>query len=218
MKFFNLCLISATLICFFIISCATPIQEVNRGSKNPLEIKKIVLIPFFSQPGYSEEESTSYPVTSEKEQFLTNALYNGLASKEKRVNIVSIEISASEFADVKKESPSLTSKDTALKVGKGLGADAILIGNIFVYREREGTELSVVSPASVAFDVQLLNTADGGIIWETYFTETQKPLLENVGEVGKFIKRKGKWVTADELAKEGVEEIADKLSKFLEQK
>jgi hypothetical protein len=216
MKFLNISLFSIIAICFFTVSCTVPIQKTEQVSKKPTQIKKIALIPFSYKPRYSVEESASYLVVPDKEKFLTNALYNGLATKVKGVDIDSLDGSISEFAKTKKENPGLTYKEIALKVGKNLGADAVLIGDIFVYREREGTELSIVSPASVAFDVQLLSIAIGETIWEDYFTETQQPLLENVAEFGKFIKRKGRWVTADELAKEGAEEVVDKLNKFLE--
>ena len=218
MKFLNLSLFSVVSIYLSLVSCAAPIQqELGQVPGKLIGIKKIALIPFSSEQGYSEEESTSYKIPSEKEQFLTNALYNQLVPRVKRVDVVSIESSTSQFANVEKENPQLTYKDAALRVGKGLGVDAVLIGNVFVYKEREGNELSIVSPASVAFDVELLNTANGEPIWRNYFTETQKPLFENVTEVGKFFKRKGTWVTADKIATEGVQEVVDKLSKFLEQ-
>lgn len=214
MKSINPYSLSLALICMFIISCTVPIQRAEKvpervpGKSVGINVKTIALIPFSS-----EEE-----ITSRKEGFLTSALHNELLSKIKGVSIISLDNSIAEFENVKKKNPELTYREAALKAGKDLGADAVLIGNIFVYREREGTGLSVVSPASVAFGVQLMNTANGEVVWDTYFTETQKPLFENVAEVGKFFKRKGKWVTADEIATEGIQEVADNLSKFLEQK
>jgi len=218
MKFLNLFIFSVVSIYLFLISCTVPIQQgKNQVSGKPMGIKKIAFIPFSSEQRYSVDESASNAIPSEKEQFLTDALYSQLVPKVKGVNIVPIESSTSQFVNVEKENPLLTYKDVALRVGKGLGADAVLIGNVIAYKEREGTQFAIVSPASVAFDVQLLSTANGGTIWENYFTETQKPLFENVTEVGKFFKRKGTWVTADEIATEGVREVADRLSKFLEQ-
>src|SRR3989304_340653 len=86
---------------------------------------------------------------------------------------------------------------------------------LYTYMEREGGELGVSSPASVAFGVELLTTANGEMLWESYFAETQKPLFENVIEVCKFFKRKGRWISVDELAKEGVIEVVDNLNKKL---
>ena len=50
------------------------------------------------------------------------------------------------------------------------------------------------------------------MIWNGHFEETQKPLSENVLDLGMFIKRKGSWVTADELAQGGLEDL---LGRFL---
>jgi len=188
-------------------------QRVDKGPQRialkpaEVDIKKIVLVPF----------SSDTEVAPGKEQYMTDILYNELISKILKVNIVPLEISTSEFSRLKTENPDLPDKEVAVKVGSNLGAQAVLVGNIFAYTEREGGELGVSSPASVAFGVDLVNTANGEKIWENYFAETQKPLFENVAEVGKFFKRKGKWISADELVKEGVIEIVDNLNKFLEQ-
>ena len=211
MKLFNLFLFSIAL--FFILSCSVPIQRAEKGPQRialkpaEVDIKTIVLVPF----------SLDTEVTSGKELYLTDIMYNELISKILKVSIVPLEISTSEYSRIKTENPDLPNSEVAVKVGKDLGAQAVIVGTIFAYTEREGGELGVSSPASVAFGVDLVNTATGEKIWENYFAETQKPLFENVAEVGKFFKRKGRWVSVDELAKEGVIEIVDNLNKFLEQ-
>ena len=213
MKLLNLLSISMALFCVFILSCTVPMQRVDKGPQRialkpaELDIKKIVLVPF----------SSDTEVAPSKEQYMTDILYNELISKIININIVPLESSTSEFSKVKSENPDLTNREVALRIGNNLGAQAVLIGNIFTYSEREGGELGVSSPASIAFGVDLVNTTNGEKIWENYFAETQKPLFENVAEVGKFFKRKGRWVSVDELAKEGVIEVVDTLNKFLEQ-
>jgi len=37
--------------------------------------------------------------------------------------------------------------------------------------------------------------------------ETQRPLSENLFEIGSFIKRKGEWVAAEDLASSGLESM-----------
>jgi len=186
------------------------VREVNRAQeKSSFRIKKVALIPFSSRlEGVGE-------VVTQKEEFLTNALYSELTAKLKGIAVVSLESSNEEFLRVKEGNPDLLGRDVALKVGKNLSADAVLIGNISEYKEREGGELGVTSPASVAFGVQLLNASNGEILWEGYFAETQRFLLENIFELNKFIRRGGKWITADELAKEGTVEVVGRLNNFL---
>ena len=213
MKLINIfsCLIA--LFCIFTLSCSVPMQRVEKSPERVaserrlyIKIKRIALIHLTSDKD----------VLPGKEQYLTDILYNELISKVK-IDIATLESSTAQFAELKNENPELSYKDLALKVGSELGCEAVLIGNIYTYMEREGGELGVSSPASVAFNVELLVTSNGEKIWENYFAETQKPLFENVAEVGKFFKRKGRWISVDELAKEGVIEVVDKLNKFLEQ-
>lgn len=216
MKTFNFFSYSITLFCIFIFSCSVPIQKVEKSpqavSERPVyvsvEIKKIALVPFSSD--------TEIPL--DKERYMTDIFYNELISKVLKVNIIPLESSASEFTRLQAEYPELPDRELAVKVANNLGAQGVLIGRIVAYSEREGGELGVSSPASIAFSVDLLNTANGEKIWENYFAETQRPLFENVIEVGKFFKRRGRWISADELAKEGVIEVVDELNKFLEQR
>ncbi|MFH2013277.1 MAG: hypothetical protein ABIJ37_11375 [Pseudomonadota bacterium] len=99
---------------------------------------------------------------------------------------------------------------TAIQIGKELNADAVLVGYVYRYQEREGYAYSVRKPASVAFEVHLISLIDNKGIWEGYFDETQKSLSENVLKLVDFIKTGGKWLTADELAEHGVEKVFNK--------
>ena len=87
------------------------------------------------------------------------------------------------------------------------GVDAILVGYIFHFKERVGTGYSVESPASVSFSLFLVRVADGRIVWRGIFEETQQSLSENILKIGAFIKRKARWITAREMAAEGLENL-----------
>jgi len=87
------------------------------------------------------------------------------------------------------------------------GVDAILMGYIFYFRERVGTSYSVESPASVSFSLFLVRVKDGQLVWRGIFEETQQALSENILKIGAFIKRKARWITARELAAEGLENL-----------
>jgi hypothetical protein len=94
-----------------------------------------------------------------------------------------------------------------INTGKRAEADAVLIGHIFRFQERKGNRASVESPASVAFDLHLIDVVSGQIVWTGHFDETQRPLSENLLELGSFIKRGASWITAEELAQGGLENI-----------
>lgn len=105
------------------------------------------------------------------------------------------------------ESLNIPERDLLLEMGRKLGADAVLSGTIFRFRQRVGTSYGVDSPASVAFSVYLLRVADGRMIWSGHFDETQKPLSENLLQLPTFVKRGGVWLTAQELSQSGLNKV-----------
>ena len=92
-------------------------------------------------------------------------------------------------------------------IGLQMKWDYMLWGSVFHYQERKGTSYGVQQPASVAFDLHLLNVKDGKLVWKAQWTETQKSLMENLLEVNSFIKRKMRWVTVQELSRQGLTEM-----------
>jgi len=91
--------------------------------------------------------------------------------------------------------------------------DAILVGYLFHFKERVGTSYSVESPASVSFDLFLVRVADRRIVWRGIYEETQQSLSENILKLGLFIKRKARWITAREMAADGLENLISTLPK-----
>jgi len=101
------------------------------------------------------------------------------------------------------EDPLKTTPDmTAAAVAKKLKQDTALIGQVLVYQERVGSRLGANPPASVGFEVKVV-AADGQVLWVGNYYERQRPMTEDF--MG-FIHRWA-FVTADELAEYGVDEV-----------
>lgn len=101
----------------------------------------------------------------------------------------------------------IDSKRLLQKVGRTFGADAVLSGFIYRWREREGAEFGVNRSASVAFDLQLTRPEDGAVVWRRKFDKTQKSLTENILDISTFVDGRGRWMTAEELARIGLRAI-----------
>ena len=82
-----------------------------------------------------------------------------------------------------------------------------MTGYLYRYRERKGVSYTVEQPASVSFEIHLLRVSDGALVWRGSFDKTQSSLMENVLQFSSFFRGKGKWVTAEELAEEGIEQV-----------
>jgi hypothetical protein len=52
---------------------------------------------------------------------------------------------------------------------------------------------------------------DGIEVWKGRFDETQRPLSENLFKIGSFFRRKASWLTAEELASVGLDEMLKRL-------
>jgi hypothetical protein len=183
------------------------------GTHTDDKIETIALMPFTSKSALSEELSDDQLATNER--FLTISLYDALTAEVVKVKIKPLQESETEYNKLSSEKLGSYYRDIAVSAGKNLGVDAVMIGVISRYTERKGSKYGVEAPASVAFSVMLLDTETGEIVWETYFSETQKALLDNVYDVKKFFKRGAKWIKADELAKEGSRKTALEFNEYL---
>ena len=93
----------------------------------------------------------------------------------------------------------------ARKVGAQAGNDAAMISTIKRFVSRDASQSR---PASVAFDYKLIAVESGQVLCSGAFDETQQPLLYNIFSLKRAIRRNFKWISAEELAREG---LVDKL-------
>jgi hypothetical protein len=91
--------------------------------------------------------------------------------------------------------------------GRRLGADAVFAGHVYRFRERVGGDFSVQSPASVAFDIYLIDCRQPRVLWSAVYDYTQQGLSENLLGLGNFFRRGGRWATAEELATAAMDDI-----------
>jgi hypothetical protein len=93
------------------------------------------------------------------------------------------------------------------EVGRKKHFDTVLAGFLFRFKERVGKGYSIQSPASVAFSVHLIRVSDAETIWSAHFDETQQSLGENLFQLGSFLRRGGRWITAKEMAVSGLDKL-----------
>src|SRR4030042_845225 len=105
---------------------------------------------------------------------------------------------------------------SSLQLGKELNVDFIIVGFLFRFEERIGSPIGVEKPASAGFDIHLFRLRDGSEVWQGKFDETQRPLSENLFKIGSFFRRKASWLTAEELARVGMDEMLKRFPGYKE--
>lgn len=88
------------------------------------------------------------------------------------------------------------------------GADALLVGEITRWVEREGEAMGSQRPAAVGIRVTLHGAPAGERLWQGEFDRTQQPLLENVLLTPRYPGGGTRWLTADEFAHFATDELA----------
>jgi hypothetical protein len=191
---------------------------VREKPPNLYGIKKILILPFKDMAAVFGENMngrcpvcgkvfTTGEVAENAADMLTEHLFVLLKD---RKNIELIPSSQAQgvmsglLAGSKKE---WQERNLQLEIGRALNADAIFAGYIYRFKERIGTKYSVDLPASVAFDIHLIRVNDGRVLWSAHLDETQQPLSDDLFRLNLFLKRKAKWITANEMAFSGLEDM-----------
>ncbi len=99
------------------------------------------------------------------------------------------------------------------RMGQEAGADYVMIGFLYDFRDRSGGDFGVETPAQIAFELNLIRVASGRLVWQSHFKEKQQALNENILQFKKFWRRKGRWVTALQMASAAMEEMIKDLEK-----
>lgn len=180
------------------------------------KIKVLLVAPAQYSENFVNETDDIY--RKKKGDLLSSMVYDELA-----VNRVGIELiphfeTLKVYNDVSAKNPGYSGLEISRLVAEQLDADSVLLTRISRYSERKGSDVGVTEPASVSLTFELYSAGTGKMLWLYHYGETQEPLLSNVSNIHKFIKRGGKWITADELAREIVKQAVLKLESAINNK
>jgi TolB-like protein len=183
----------------------------NLQSKRSLDlesrrIRRIAVLPPDTS-GAAEQAQSQHNSPSE---MLAKQLYSAMAS------LPNWQIVAeSEVKQVEQMKPSTTDVARLRQIGEMVFADAVMVGTVQRFRERVGDDWGVKSPASVAFVLDLVDVRRGDVIWSARFDETQKALSENIFALGDIGQRGVRWLSAEQLALDGVKKAVGQLHQIL---
>jgi hypothetical protein len=149
-------------------------------------------------------DAAGFPGNPEK---TVEALFLKQLEKNRKFSIVADDHVAGIYRRVSTASLKAPLRQVLRDVGSELGAEGIVLGYVYRFRERKGVSYSVEQPASVAFDLHLLRVEDGALVWRGSFDKTQHSLMEDLLQITSFFRQRGRWATAEEMAEEGMEQV-----------
>jgi len=152
------------------------------------------------------------PVPQDVDKKMTENLFDRLL-KDKSYDLISPGQAKGVFSSLVSSDLALGEIEIFQKIGKAFSSDVVLIGYIYRWREREGTDYAIDRPASVAFDLYLIRSDNGAVLWKGRFDKTQRSLTENILDMETFLKSKGKWLNAETLMELGLVDLLEELPK-----
>ncbi len=203
------------------IACHRP-AHLAKTADSPQRIRHLLVIPFKDMvQQYGENTTRRSPLSGKvfttgkvaegSDIFLTDHLLS-LLKRHDDLQLISPDLAQGVWARlITRMDQELPELSLVVETGRELGADAVLVGYVYRFKDRLGTRYSVDVPASVAFDLELVGIAERRVIWSGRFDETQQALTEDLFQFEKFIKRKGRWITARDMAAAGLEELLETL-------
>jgi len=217
---FNWIVWVCVLSVIFLAGCAA------KESRHPITLSsyvysnKLVVLPFevVSASGsiatcpICKRNNPAGPISPEAENVLTDMLVTGLMRR--GFVIVSMEDVHKALLEIGEEKAKKHPIETAKKLASIFKVKLVMAGSVFEYRSREGSSIGIEKPAAVSFSLHLIEGKTGRILWQDKYYESQKPLSEDITNIGKFLKRSGKWVTARRLAYDGMSSLLDNLPEF----
>lgn len=200
-----------------LLACQTPAPKVQEP-REPLKFDTILILPFENMSARHGEGQTirceicgniykTGPVTENADLIMTEQMIQ-MVSEWQKYTVIKPSRARGALAGILAEGgQNLSRRQAVVKAAEAVGADVVLTGHIYRYVDRVGERYSIDTPASVLFDIDLVRATDGRLVWNTFFKETQKALLDNLLEVDKFFKRGAAWVSAEELAAYGLKDV-----------
>jgi PBP1b-binding outer membrane lipoprotein LpoB len=181
-----------------------------RGPSERVPMEVLAVLPLEKAPS-SGEDVESRDLPPEATEAVTARIYGVLADQAEFRFVPDLTVRAALDEPGMRDIEDLTSRATAL--GKQVGADGVIFGRVFRFRERVGTRYGATEPASVSFELALLQVATGKVVWQGRFDRTQQSLSSNLLDFWMFWRAGPHWFTARELAGLGVEQLFEEMAR-----
>lgn len=105
--------------------------------------------------------------------------------------------------------------DEVAAVGRLLGVDAVVHGIVKRFEVRVGAEYAARRPALVDFAVDLVLFPAAETVWRAEYVERQQPLSDDLWNLFGFVRARGRWLRAGELATIGARHVVGQMHHVL---
>lgn len=179
-----------------------PVQVVSREQVRLRAGARGDLLPFPLRLLDSEPSASAFA-----------SLLEAALEKEGKWNITPMGKTANILRGIIASNQTLDFPQALRLVGERLAVEAVLVCYLYRWDERQGVWYAARRPAAAAFELYLYQVSDGALVWRGVFDHTQQALTDNLLDIGRFFKNGFRWLSVEELARDGVAELIADLAK-----
>lgn len=181
--------------CLLVASgCATKEEPAAAAKAADVQLSCIAVLPVLPASDI-DDAGADHKALAEGSQVMNGLLKQVLAGQAK----------ARFIADDKTSAGGAGLSQARQRAGQS-GCNAALEISLSQYSERVGGDYGVKQPAAVTFAYKLYETGEGKVLCHGRFDERQQSVMENLLTLPKAKTRGLNWLTAEELAREGLQE------------
>jgi len=187
-----------------LLGCTETVATQPRPALAELDapLRRIAVLPFSASALVRHEAGEETPTAAAK--LVSRYVAEALAARGVEV-IPPEDVEAALKPEMGSEQP------VAAVLARKLGADAVVIGELTRWEEREGEAMGTFHAAAVGFRVALRTAPGSKALWSAEFDERQQPLSDNVLRAGQYPGAGTRWLTAEELARWGAQQTVKAL-------
>lgn len=215
-------LLIVLLAASFLLQITINVSASDTQKNTVLKDGTVAVMPFFTGD-YSDEIVKGRPplqlmlaqiTVAEDDMYRTGekvlaSLMNETLQKKLAQKLVPQAAVTSEFKNITIDNMSDTTLSVAVRLGKALNADYVVVGIVWDYNDRVGSKLAASEPATVSFSAFLVDVAAEKRIWREKFSKTQQSLSDNLFKVTEFFQQGARWLTAEELGRYGIKKVLE---------
>ena len=197
------------LLVVFLSSCAPKYVRVEASPKlDEGPVSRMAVLPVTVDNGSKTGQAVMRTGVVEEggPRIITDLIYEKLEEVES-LDLLPRSVIEQAIQKILEGHPKASVTEQALSAGADLDVPFILTGRLMTFVERVGGNYGIEQPPSVGLDLLLIDTGDGTILWKGSYYETQRSLFEDITTFPLFLKRWGRWQTAPELARYGVNQM-----------
>lgn len=189
-------------VCCLIIAagCAQK-DELTPASKGPMvAVSGIAVMPVRSAVDFEDAASAADEKSLSDGAQVMNGLLKQVLAGQPGVRFVT------EQSRTGSNEGAVNKLEAARRIAAQQGCNTILETTLSRYNERVGGDYGVKQPAAVTFAYKLYEVGEGRVLCHGRFDEQQQSVMENLLALPKAQSRGLTWLTAEELARDGLQE------------